>query len=70
MMSNAQLYFSVGVPLSVAIAGFGVMITLLLHFVNKLDASIKEVRLTLDAVRQDIAEIKTGRRVQDVEIAT
>ena len=69
-MTNVQMFLAIGVPSLIAVFNTGLIITLLLHFVNKLDSRMDRLNLTLHAVRQDISDIKRDLRGHDVESRT
>ena len=47
-MNNRQLYLAIGIPALIAIFNTGIVITLLLHFVNKLDSRMDTLDTRLD----------------------
>jgi len=66
-MSDRQLYLAIGLPALIAIFNTGIVVTLLLHFTNKLDAKIETVRTELSSeirsVRTELgAKIDSGQR--------
>ncbi len=42
-MNNQQLYLAIGIPSLIVIFNTGIVVTLLLHFVNKLDAKVDKL---------------------------
>ena len=59
-MSDRQLYLAIGLPALIAIFNTGIVVTLLLHFTNKLDAKIDNTRSELggkiDSMQRDMRE--------------
>lgn len=47
-MNSQQLYLAIGIPSLIAIFNTGVVVTLLLHFVNKLDSQMDMLDMGLD----------------------
>ena len=48
-MSNQQLYLAIGIPVLIGVFNTGVVVAMLLHFVNRLDARIDKLDAKIDA---------------------
>ena len=74
-MNNQQLYLAIGIPSFIAIFNMGVVVTLLLHFVNKLDSRLDKldscldkVDARLDLIQKDQREFYATQRVHDARL--
>ncbi len=75
-MTTEQFYLGISIP--AVIAFLGIMTSLVTFFVNNsslnkrldgIDKRLDRMEFTMDAMRQDIADIKVNQRGRDVEIA-
>ncbi len=74
-MNNQQLYLAIGIPSLIAIFNTGVVVTLLLHFVNKLDSRMDKLDTRLDRmdarlelIQKDQREFYATQRVHDARL--
>lgn len=53
-MTNQQMFLAIGVPSLIAVFNTGLIITLLLHFVNKLDGRMDRLEARMDRLEGKI----------------